>query len=115
MAKRPEIQLIDDLDGTDADTTVKFSVEGVHYEIDLSTAHAAEFQAVLAPFIAAARKATGASRKVTGASRPPSRERRPQAPERPSVRRSPAKIPIAAEDIQGSAFRGWDDGDNPSR
>jgi hypothetical protein len=108
MAKRPEIQLIDDLDGADADATVKFSVEGVHYEIDLSTAHAAEFQAVLAPFIAAARK-------VTGASRPPSREKRPPAPERLSVRPSPAKTPIVADDIQGSAFRGWDDGDNPSR
>jgi len=35
---------------------VKFAVEGSQYEIDLSTAHAAEMRAALAPWVAAARK-----------------------------------------------------------
>ena len=41
MAQRVNIVLEDDLDGTDADETVTFALDGVGYEIDLSSANAA--------------------------------------------------------------------------
>jgi hypothetical protein len=62
MAQRTEIVFTDDLDGGPADETVRFGVDGASYEIDLSTAHAAEFRGALAPYVAAARKAGGRAR-----------------------------------------------------
>ena len=40
MASRTTVTLVDDLDGTEAEQTVSFGLEGVDYEIDLSSAHA---------------------------------------------------------------------------
>ena len=40
MAKQIIHKLVDDLDGGDADETVKFSLDGVQYEIDLSKKNA---------------------------------------------------------------------------
>lgn len=59
MAQRVQVVLLDDIDGGSADETVKFSVEGASYEIDLSTVHAAEFRAAVAPWLKAARKVSG--------------------------------------------------------
>src|SRR5436190_389025 len=50
------ITLTDDLDGTRADRTMMFAVDGTTYEIDLSKRNAAAFQKVLAPYLDAARK-----------------------------------------------------------
>ncbi len=61
MAQRVQVVLVDDVDNGPADETVKFAVEGVQYEIDLSTAHAAEMRAALEPWVAAARKVPGRS------------------------------------------------------
>ncbi|MFE5673359.1 Lsr2 family protein [Agromyces sp. NPDC056523] len=61
MAKRVVETLIDDLDGSDADRTVSFTIEGAEYAIDLSAANAEKFQAAIAPYVKAARK-TGAGR-----------------------------------------------------
>ncbi|WP_229836368.1 histone-like nucleoid-structuring protein Lsr2 [Dactylosporangium sucinum] len=48
--------LVDDLDGEPADESLAFEVDGVRYEIDLSTANAQQLREVLAPFVRAARK-----------------------------------------------------------
>ena len=58
MARKVEtvITLTDDLDGTKADRTMTFAVDGTTYEIDLSKRNAAAFQKVLAPYVGAARK-----------------------------------------------------------
>jgi len=61
MAEVTEVRLVDDLDGGDADKSVAFAIDNKQYEIDLSDKHAAELRDVLAPFIAAARRAGGAS------------------------------------------------------
>ena len=50
------VTLTDDLDGTKADRTMSFAVDGTTYEIDLSKRNAAAFQKVLAPYLDAARK-----------------------------------------------------------
>ena len=63
MASRTTVTLVDDLDGTEAEQTVFFSLEGVDYEIDLSSAHGQALRDVLAPYIAAARR-TGGRRAV---------------------------------------------------
>lgn len=62
MAQRIQVQFIDDIDGTPADTTVKFGVDGTSYEIDLSAAHAEELRAAMRPFVETARRASGAGR-----------------------------------------------------
>ncbi|WP_461188776.1 histone-like nucleoid-structuring protein Lsr2 [Arthrobacter sp. Z4-13] len=61
MAQKVNIILVDDLDGGSADENVKFGLDGVNYEIDLSAANAAELRSSLERFIGAARKASGSS------------------------------------------------------
>lgn len=60
--KKQITQLVDDLDGTVIDgggSTVRFSLEGRNYEIDLTDANAEKLRAALAPFIAAGRSVAG--------------------------------------------------------
>jgi hypothetical protein len=57
MARIQTVQMIDDLDGGEADETVTFAVDGKSYEIDLAEKRATELRDILAPFIAAARRA----------------------------------------------------------
>ena len=56
MAQKVTVALEDDLTGGPADETVRFSVEGTDYEIDLSAKNAAAFRKQLAPFVEHARK-----------------------------------------------------------
>jgi len=77
MAQRVTVALEDDLDGGPAAETVRFSVSGSDYEIDLSTKNAAALRKQFAPFIEHARKAgRGQPRRVgrTAASRQRSSE-----------------------------------------
>jgi hypothetical protein len=66
VAQRVNIVLVDDLDGKDADETVTFGLDGVTYEIDLTSANAAKLRDVLAPYVGHARKSGGASRRSSG-------------------------------------------------
>lgn len=59
MATRTLVTLVDDLDGTTADENVRFGLEGVDYEIDLTAEHAAALREVLIPYAAAARRTGG--------------------------------------------------------
>lgn len=65
MAQKVNIILVDDLDGGSADENVKFGLDGVNYEIDLSAANAAELRSSLERFVGAARKASGGSGRPT--------------------------------------------------
>ncbi|WP_348774178.1 Lsr2 family protein [Micromonospora sp. WMMD1155] len=56
MAKQIIHKLVDDLDGGDADETVKFALDGVQYEIDLSKANAAKLRDAFASYVAAGTK-----------------------------------------------------------
>jgi hypothetical protein len=58
MAQKHIVQLIDDLDGAEAQETVAFSLDGTRYEIDLSADNAARLRDALAVYIANARRAT---------------------------------------------------------
>jgi nucleoid-associated protein Lsr2 len=46
----------DDIDGSAADTTIHFGLDGVEYAIDLNDAHARAFRANLQRYVEAARK-----------------------------------------------------------
>lgn len=64
MAQKVRVLLIDDVDGSDAEETVTFALDGVTYEIDLNATHAADMREALAPWVGAARRSGG--RKQTG-------------------------------------------------
>lgn len=71
MARKVEtiVSLTDDLDGSKADRTVTFAVDGLTYEIDLSKRNANAFEKALAPYVGAARKAkAGHSRRARSTS-----------------------------------------------
>lgn len=58
------VELVDDIDGSPATTTIEFSVGGKNYSIDLSEANAAAFNEALAPYIEHARHAPANKRKA---------------------------------------------------
>ena len=59
MAQRVQILLEDDLDGGKADETVTFGLDGVTYEVDLSSSNAKKLRDALAPYVGAGRKVPG--------------------------------------------------------
>ena len=68
MAQKIQMLFVDDIDGGEAEGTVRFGLDGVGYEIDLSVAHSEELHKALAPYIAHARKVGGSRRAVRGRS-----------------------------------------------
>ena len=66
MAQKVQTLFVDDLDGGEAEGTVRFGLDGTGYEIDLSAVHSEELHKALAPYIAHARKVGGARRPARG-------------------------------------------------
>ena len=54
MAKQTVTLLTDDMDGTEADRTIEFGVDGVTYTIDLSEKNAGKLRKALDPYLTAA-------------------------------------------------------------
>ncbi|EID52404.1 histone-like nucleoid-structuring protein Lsr2 [Saccharomonospora xinjiangensis] len=65
MAQQILVSLVDDLDGSEADETVQFALDGVTYEIDLSAENAEELRDALAHYIEHARRAGGRKRTAS--------------------------------------------------
>jgi hypothetical protein len=82
MARRTIPVLIDDIDGGEADETVRFAVDGVQYEIDLSKKNAAKMRNTLARYIEAGSKVGrvggGAARAAAARGRGPAKADRDQ-------------------------------------
>jgi hypothetical protein len=57
MAQKIQTLFIDDIDGGEAEGTVRFGLDGTEYEIDLNSKHSEELHAALANYVAHARKA----------------------------------------------------------
>lgn len=71
MARKVVVTLVDDYDGTSqAEETVRFAVDGVAYEIDLSVANANELRAVFEPWATHARKVGRRPQGKAGVTRP---------------------------------------------
>src|SRR5690242_4475233 len=56
MARETVVRMTDDLDGSAADGTVRFGLDGHQYEIDLSTRNEQEMRAKLGPYLQVARR-----------------------------------------------------------
>jgi hypothetical protein len=56
VAQKTVTYLVDDLEGGDAEETVKFGLDGVDYEIDLSEKNATALRESVARFVAAGRR-----------------------------------------------------------
>lgn len=69
MGQRTQVLYVDDIDGSEAEGTVRFGLGGADYEIDLSKKHADQFAKAIGPYIEAARKVPASRRAVRG-SRP---------------------------------------------
>jgi hypothetical protein len=59
MAKQVHVEMLDDLDGTEATQTVPFALDGVQYEIDLSDDNATAFRQELAPYLSVGQRTGG--------------------------------------------------------
>ena len=59
MAQKTTVTLIDDIDGSEATTTLTFAFDGKSYTIDLNDKHAAAFEKAVEPYISAGRRAVG--------------------------------------------------------
>jgi hypothetical protein len=71
MAKRVQVIHTDDLDGSEADETISFALDGIAYSIDLSNSNARKLRDAFAPFISAGERdrsarRTGAGRRKSG-------------------------------------------------
>ena len=69
MAQKIQTLFIDDLDGSAAEGTVRFGLDGTEYEIDLNAGHARELRDALARYVDAARRAGGSARRPVRGSR----------------------------------------------
>jgi nucleoid-associated protein Lsr2 len=69
MAQKIQTLFIDDLDGSEAEGTVRFGLDGTEYEIDLNAEHAQALRDALARYVRAARRAGGAARRPARAGR----------------------------------------------
>jgi hypothetical protein len=88
VAKRTVHMLIDDIDGGEADETIRFALDGTQYEIDLSQQNATKMREGLARYI-------GAGARIGRAGTP--------ARVAPGRGRGPAK----ADRDQNRAIREW--------
>ena len=71
MAQKIQTLLVDDIDGSEAEGTVRFGLDGAEYEIDLSAEHALALRDALAQYAGAARRS-----RANGAAAGPQRTQR---------------------------------------
>lgn len=86
MARTTIVQLVDDLDGSEAHETIRFGLDGLSYEIDLSNKNAAKLRNALQPFVDHGTRISG---RAAAASR------------------GGARRPAVAEREQNKAIRAW--------
>ena len=71
MAQRVQVILEDDLDGSVADETVLFGLDGAEYEVDLSTENAQVLRDALAQYVGVARRTGGRRKRATAGAAAP--------------------------------------------
>ena len=65
MAQKTIVTYIDDIDGSEAERTATFALDGKHYEIDLSPSNLGSLASALEPFVAKARSVKRSGGKAT--------------------------------------------------
>jgi len=63
VAQKIQTLFIDDIDGSEAEGTVRFALDGADYEIDLNAKHAEALRQALSRYVEAARRSSGPARK----------------------------------------------------
>jgi hypothetical protein len=63
VAQKIQTLFIDDIDGSEAEGTVRFALDGAEYEIDLNAKHAQALRKALAKYIDVARRSSGGARR----------------------------------------------------
>jgi hypothetical protein len=63
MAQRIQTLFIDDIDGGEAQGTVRFGLDGVEYEIDLNAKHTKDLHRVLGQYVEHSRRVGGSPRR----------------------------------------------------
>jgi hypothetical protein len=63
VAQKVQTLFIDDIDGSAAEGTVRFELDGTEYEIDLNAEHAQQLRDALAAYMRAGRRVNGSSRR----------------------------------------------------
>jgi hypothetical protein len=63
MAKKVHTLVVDDLDGSEAEGTVRFGLDGTEYEIDLNAKHARQLRDALARYVDAGRRVSASTRR----------------------------------------------------
>lgn len=69
MARKVITSYVDDLDGSEADGTVTFALDGSSYEVDLSGKNRKALEEALEPYISAGRKVSGSTRRTSTSSK----------------------------------------------
>ncbi|HEY2057693.1 MAG TPA: Lsr2 family protein [Amycolatopsis sp.] len=91
MAQKVLVSLVDDLDGSEAEETLEFGLDGVSYQIDLSSENAEELRDALAQYVEHARRAGGRKRAAL----------------RPVAGGKAAARPATVDREQNQAIRSW--------
>src|SRR5438876_12391900 len=63
VAQKVQTLFVDDIDGSDAEGTVRFSLDGTNYEIDLNATNARALRDALARYTRAARRVSSSTRR----------------------------------------------------
>jgi hypothetical protein len=63
MAQKVQTLFVDDLDGSEADGTVRFGLDGTEYEIDLNAEHTQQLRDALARYVDAGRRFGASTRQ----------------------------------------------------
>ncbi|MGH3264721.1 MAG: histone-like nucleoid-structuring protein Lsr2, partial [Trebonia sp.] len=64
VAQKITTLFIDDIDGGQAQGTVRFALDGTEYEIDLNEEHSEELRSALGKYVTHARKVSGIARRA---------------------------------------------------
>ncbi|MBY8880187.1 histone-like nucleoid-structuring protein Lsr2 [Actinacidiphila acidipaludis] len=111
MAQKVQVLLVDDLDGGEADETVTFALDGVTYEIDLTTENADKLRGLLNPYTDRGRRTGGragrgrtkAARSGGGASGPDTAKIRAWAKEKGYEVNDRGRVPAAIREAYETA------------
>jgi hypothetical protein len=108
------VSLISDIDGSTAEDTISFGLDGQAYEIDLSAEQAAALRDGLAPYVGAARRSNGSPVRRGRGARVVRREPAsapPRASASAPIRPSSSIAHVAEAHVDGaerrSAVRAW--------
>jgi DNA-binding protein HU-beta len=93
VAQNTAVHILDDLNGEPAEETVRFALDGVEYDIDLSAENAENLRQVLSAYVEHGRRTGGRKRAIRAIAQPKSARRAKKM----ALRNTAAKKPLKAQ------------------